>query len=311
MISCLVGLALTDSKVESAVIDSLAGRIATSSMAGLGMTTPSSSGDLTTEFPRLLRSMAGLGMTSSLVGLAMTSSSGMSAMTPSMVELTMTRLMVELAMTLLQARPVMTHRQISGLEAKNGSEIAVVTVPETAPASTPKEFATTLFNYWGIGKKDQDNGVLFLISKGDRRVEIETGYGIEGVLPDAQVGQIIEQNILPQFKEGNFNGSILAGTKVLVQVLEGKADASLPNLNTGVSNSSPGFSAETYPSAPDFITSISWYLLLAATVGGIGAAVIALQKRMSRQFLLSRKGVLAQETGTHDDLYTVVTVDSQ
>jgi uncharacterized protein len=73
-----------------------------------------------------------------------------------------------------------------------------------------------LFNHWGIGKADEDNGVLFLISIGDRRVEIETGYGIEPILPDAQVGQIIETNITPPFKQGDFDAGTLAGTKALV-----------------------------------------------------------------------------------------------
>jgi uncharacterized protein len=72
---------------------------------------------------------------------------------------------------------------ISQLERSNGTEIAVVTVPETAPSASPKEFTTALFKSWGIGKKGKDNGVLFLISKGDRRVEIETGYGVEAILP--------------------------------------------------------------------------------------------------------------------------------
>jgi uncharacterized protein len=72
---------------------------------------------------------------------------------------------------------------ISQLAHQNGTEIAVVTVPEAAPAASAKEFTTVLFKYWGIGKKGKDNGVLVLISKGDRRVEIETGYGIEAILP--------------------------------------------------------------------------------------------------------------------------------
>ncbi|WP_242541945.1 TPM domain-containing protein [Leptolyngbya sp. Cla-17] len=79
------------------------------------------------------------------------------------------------------------NQTISQLEAKNGTEIAVVTVPNTAPSETPKAFATQLFNHWKIGKANSNNGVLFLVSKGDRRVEIETGYGIEPVLPNAQV----------------------------------------------------------------------------------------------------------------------------
>src|ERR687886_2171101 len=116
---------------------------------------------------------------------------------------------------------------ISQLERKNGAEIAVVTVPETAPAASPKEFTTKLFNYWGIGKKGKDNGVLLLISKSDRRVEIETGYGMEAILPDAKVGNIINTQITPRFKQGDFKGGTLAGTKALVVALEAPQGSSV------------------------------------------------------------------------------------
>ena len=109
---------------------------------------------------------------------------------------------------------------ISQLEAKNGTEIAVVTVPETTPAASPKAFTTALFNDWGIGKKGEDNGVLLLVSVGDRRIEIETGYGIEPILPDRNVSQIIETRIVPKFKAGNMDGGVLAGTQALVTALD-------------------------------------------------------------------------------------------
>lgn len=111
------------------------------------------------------------------------------------------------------------NQMINDLESKNGTEIAVVTVPETAPSASPKAFTTELFNHWGIGKANEDNGVLFLVSVGDRRVEIETGYGIEPILPDAKVGNIIENQITPRFKQGDFDGGVLAGTNALVSVL--------------------------------------------------------------------------------------------
>ena len=120
------------------------------------------------------------------------------------------------------------NQMITSLEAQNGDEIAVVTVPETEPAASPKEFATALFNEWHIGKKDQNNGVLLLISKGDRRVEIETGYGVEAILPDAKVGQIISSEITPRFKAGDYDGGTLAGTKSLVQALSGVNEAPAP-----------------------------------------------------------------------------------
>jgi uncharacterized membrane protein YgcG len=112
------------------------------------------------------------------------------------------------------------NSMIAQLEQKNGTEIAVVTVYKTFPAASPKAFTTELFNYWGIGKKEQNNGILFLVSTGDRRVEIETGYGINKILPNAQVGNIINTQVTPRFKESDFNGGTLAGTKALIVALD-------------------------------------------------------------------------------------------
>ncbi len=112
------------------------------------------------------------------------------------------------------------NQMIDRLEQRNGAEIAVVTVPETKPSVSPKAFATELFNHWHIGKKDRNNGVLFLISTGDRRVEIETGIGVEAFLPDSRVSDIIQQEVTPRFKQGDFDGGALAGTSALVVVLE-------------------------------------------------------------------------------------------
>jgi uncharacterized protein len=112
------------------------------------------------------------------------------------------------------------NQMIAKFEAENGTEIAVVTVPNTASSATPKQFATQLFNYWGIGKKSLNNGLLLLISKDDHRVEIDTGYGIEKILPNAQVGNIIDQLIIPHFKQDDFAGGTLAGIQALIEALE-------------------------------------------------------------------------------------------
>lgn len=133
------------------------------------------------------------------------------------------------------------NQMISDLEAKNGTEMAVVTVLSTSSAASPKDFATELFNYWGIGKAGEDNGVLFLISVGDRRVEIETGYGVEGILPDARVGNIIDTKIIPKFKQGDFEGGILAGTKALGIVLASEPDTVGIVPRAGVTGDEPTF----------------------------------------------------------------------
>ena len=145
----------------------------------------------------------------------------------------------DMANILSQSTESEINQLVSELEAENGTEIAVVTVPDTKPSATSKEFATTLFNRWGIGKQGKDNGVLLLISKGERRVEIETGYGVEAILPDAKVGNIIRQEITPHFKQANFDSGTLAGTKALVETLSNdlvsaNVIAEQPAKNSGV-----------------------------------------------------------------------------
>lgn len=185
----------------------------------------------------------------------------------------------DMANVLSPSTETQLNRLITELEAKNGSEIAVVTVPETAPAKTPKEFTTALFKHWKIGKADRDNGVLFLISKGDRRVEIETGYGVEKILPDARVGNIIQQEVTPRLKQGDYNGGTLAGTKALVTALEGKAHNSnaltpTPSANTQTTNAKELRSSSDQP---------GWSFKVLALVGlGMLSGLAMLVARASR-----------------------------
>lgn len=197
------------------------------------------------------------------------------------------------------------NQMITQLERKNGTEIAVVTVPETAPAASPKEFTTKLFHYWGIGKKGKDNGVLVLISKGDRRVEIETGYGVEAILPDAKVGNIISTQITPRFKQKDFNGGTLAGTKALVVALEAPQVSSVSQepTSTAIASSAPmttlaaprlALEQEPTQDAP-----VPWGLLVGGgLVLAIGSGAAAYQK--SRRVLLEPEGRSRLEKNTDD-----------
>jgi uncharacterized membrane protein YgcG len=107
---------------------------------------------------------------------------------------------------------------ITEVEQHTTAEIAVAVVRTTAPA-TPRQYATELFNRWGVGKKGTDNGVLILLAVQDRRVEIETGYGVEGVLPDGKAGEIIRTTMIPFFKENRWGEGLFAGTQRIAQVL--------------------------------------------------------------------------------------------
>ena len=84
--------------------------------------------------------------------------------------------------------------RLSGYESSSGNEIAVVTI-DSLEGITVEEYAVELFEKWGIGKAEEDNGVLFLIAIDDREMRIEVGYGLEGDLTDAQTKLILENKI--------------------------------------------------------------------------------------------------------------------
>jgi uncharacterized protein len=92
---------------------------------------------------------------------------------------------------------------LDALERDTGAEVTVATVPSIGD-EVPKDFATALFNAWGVGKKGKDNGVLVLHVIDQRRVEIETGYGVEAILTDARCKRIIDEVTIPYFKAESF-----------------------------------------------------------------------------------------------------------
>jgi len=104
------------------------------------------------------------------------------------------------------------------LEQKTTAQLAVVTVESTQPK--PIEMAAVeLFEKWGIGQKGKDNGVLLLVALKDRKVRIENGYGLEGVLTDALSQQIISRLIVPEFKAGRFSQGIRQGAVAIVSLI--------------------------------------------------------------------------------------------
>ena len=93
--------------------------------------------------------------------------------------------------------------RLSQLRDSNSVEVAVVILPSIGNEDIDN-FATELFTHWGIGKSQNDNGLLFIAALEQREIVIRTGYGIEGVLPDILCSRIIRQYITPAFREGNY-----------------------------------------------------------------------------------------------------------
>jgi uncharacterized protein len=87
--------------------------------------------------------------------------------------------------------------------------------------------AVDLFEAWGIGKKGKNNGVLILCAVEDRRIRIEVGYGLEGILPDAKAGRIIDQLMLPHFRAGDLPTGLASGTLAVATVIAEDAGVKL------------------------------------------------------------------------------------
>lgn len=104
------------------------------------------------------------------------------------------------------------------LETKTGAEIAVVTLHDLG-GDTIDPVATALFAQWGIGKKGKDEGVLVLLALEERKVKIETGYGVEGILPDGKCGAIIRRVMGPDLSADRFGVGLLAGARSIAGVI--------------------------------------------------------------------------------------------
>ena len=119
---------------------------------------------------------------------------------------------------ILSAETVNTLDQmLFSLQEANTSEVAVVAL-QSIGDNDIDDFATELFTRWGIGKQN-DNGLLVLLILDQRRITFRTGYGIEGILPDAICKRIQTQYVIPQFKQGDYDKGILDGMNVITRIL--------------------------------------------------------------------------------------------
>ena len=126
---------------------------------------------------------------------------------------------------------------IQEVEDSSKAQIAIVML-ESIGEDVPKTFATELFNHWGVGNAETDNGLLILFVMDQRRIEFETGYGTEQILSDAKCYDIQQEFMVPRFKEGNYGQGIIDGTEDIVRIFIGRAEEIIPieTENTPASN---------------------------------------------------------------------------
>jgi uncharacterized protein len=190
---------------------------------------------------------------------------------------------------------------LQNFEARKGSQIAVLIVPTTLPESI-EQFSIRVAEAWKIGRKRIDDGALLVIAKNDRHLRIEVGYGLEGALTDVTSKRIIDEDITPKFKAGDFAGGVSAGVNRMIRVIDGeKLPAPAPPHWQSQRSFDPGDLFNPFLIIPvllfggmmrsmlgrllgsvasgGLVTLIAWYLfgsLLAAAIAGVIAAVFVM-----------------------------------
>ena len=128
---------------------------------------------------------------------------------------------VDLTASLTAQQQAEIDQKLREFEQSKGSQIAVLIVPATAPEAI-EQFALRVAEQWKLGRKKIDDGAILVIAKNERALRIEVGYGLEGVLNDATAKRIIEERIVPHFKQDDFQGGISSGIEAMLGVINGE-----------------------------------------------------------------------------------------
>jgi uncharacterized protein len=127
---------------------------------------------------------------------------------------------------------------LASLEQSDSTQIAVLTI-SSLEGEAIESFGMRVAEQWKIGQGDTDNGALLIVSKKDRKLRIEVGYGLEGTLTDLVAGQIIRNVIVPRFKQGRFDQGIVDGVHAMTGVVKGEYTA-IKKKNSGKSRNDSG-----------------------------------------------------------------------
>lgn len=131
------------------------------------------------------------------------------------------RLVTDLTQTLSTEDLQRLEAKLVAIDDSSSNQIAVVIIP-TLNGYPIEDYALSLLRKWGIGNKKTNNGVLLLVAKNDRKVRIEIGGGLEGAIPDITAKAIIDNDIVPYFRVGNFYGGIDAATNSIAKAAVGE-----------------------------------------------------------------------------------------
>lgn len=139
----------------------------------------------------------------------------------------------EIGITLLdESQKQIIEQKLIKYADSTSTQIVVVVIP-TTDGDDIDRYKVDLAHAWGIGQKGKDNGILLLVAKDDRKVAIASGFGTEHLLTDAMSSLIIQNDILPEFKKGDFFAGIDNGTTAIIKVMNGEYKEERTNLRKG------------------------------------------------------------------------------
>ncbi|HWT27914.1 MAG TPA: YgcG family protein [Methylophilaceae bacterium] len=127
----------------------------------------------------------------------------------------------DLTQTLGADQQAALESKLAQFEQQKGSQIAILLVPTTQPEAI-EQYSIRVVEAWKLGRKGVDDGILILVAKADRKVRVEVGYGLEGIVPDSIASQIIRDAIQPHFKQGDFYGGLNAAVDQLIARINGE-----------------------------------------------------------------------------------------
>ena len=124
------------------------------------------------------------------------------------------------------------EQKLVGFERETSNQIAILAVP-SLQGDDIDQFAIRVAEQWKLGQKGKDNGVLLVIAQAERKVRIEVGMGLQGVLPDVTASRIIREVMRPHLKSGNFDQALNSGTDAIVAATKGEFKASPQDAGRG------------------------------------------------------------------------------
>lgn len=114
--------------------------------------------------------------------------------------------------------------KVRGYADSTSTQIIIVTIPSLDGADVAS-YATELGQQWGVGQEEADNGIVILLSRDDRKVQIATGFGMEGAVPDVIAGRIVRNIMIPSFREGNYYAGLTGAVDAIIQAASGEYEA--------------------------------------------------------------------------------------